>query len=139
MAVRLIRRRGARDDPTHNPREEGVADFAAVAEIDFLKAPRVVRHLQDGRRGDVPDAFHAPCGDVCAALSGQCGEAFVCDVEAVAYVYEAGAGADEGADSVDDDTVGDFAVIGGEVEAVEEAGGFGEEAAPVEGDGLEAH
>lgn len=55
------------DDPADDARKQVVADFAAVAEVDFLEVFGAVGHFEHGLRGDVPDGFHFPSRDVGAA------------------------------------------------------------------------
>lgn len=127
------------DDPADDAREQVVADFAAVAEVDFLEVFGAVGHFEHGLCSDVPDGLHFPSRDVGAAGGCQDGEPFVRDVEAVGDVDGEGTGTDKRADGVGQSSIGDFAVVGGEIEVFQEAWRFAEESGPVGGDEAKTH
>lgn len=58
---------GFGDDPADYSREEVVAYFAAVAEVDVFEMFGVVGHFEDGGSRDVPDTFHFPASYMVAA------------------------------------------------------------------------
>lgn len=99
-----------RDDPADDAREQVIADFATVAEVDVFEALGALDEGEDSGCLDIPDALHLPDFGVVAAGIGQDFEAVVRDVEAVAQFDAFGSVAHERDDDVADCLVVDVSV-----------------------------
>ena len=96
-----VLRVGFGDYPTDDSREEVVGHFPTVGEVNFFEIFGVVGHFEHGVGGYVPYGFHLPAMYILSALRGEGGESFICYVETVANVDDAGTFAHEGTDIVD--------------------------------------
>jgi len=107
----LLRDRRLRDNPSHDTRQEVIANLPAIREIDFLEMFGIVCHLKHSIGSYIPNALHFPGANISTALCGKGSESFVSDVETIAYVDCLGAFADKWDDHVGESFVGHFAIV----------------------------